>query len=226
MKESSKSVMRRMHDSRFANRYFVGSGIDIGAGTDPISLYGEQFPRMTHLKIWDVGDGDAQFMASVPDETYDFVHSSHCLEHLVDPMVGLTHWFRILKPGGHMVVLVPDEDLYEQGIFPSTNNTDHKWTFSIYKTKSWSPKHRNLAELLPALGGQAEILKIEQLDAGHRFNLPRFDQTLTPIGEAAIEFVIRKRQPEEVERGGRLPRQANLSATDIHYLTGLNVRQG
>ena len=89
---------------------------------------------------WDLGDGDATFMESVKDETYDFVHSSHCLEHLLDPEKGLRNWFRILKPGGYLVVIVPDEDLYEQGVFPSTFNADHKWTFTISKSGSWSDK--------------------------------------------------------------------------------------
>ena len=30
MFETSKAVMRRIHDNRFATRYFVGKGIDIG----------------------------------------------------------------------------------------------------------------------------------------------------------------------------------------------------
>ena len=41
---------------------------------------------------------------------------------------------------------VPDEDLYEQGQFPSTYNVDHKWTFTILKTTSWSPCSLNLAK--------------------------------------------------------------------------------
>jgi hypothetical protein len=42
----------------------------------------------------------------------------------------------VLKPGGHLVCLVPDEDLYEQGMFPSTFNDDHKRTLTIAKKKS------------------------------------------------------------------------------------------
>jgi hypothetical protein len=34
MYETSKAVMRRLHDNRFATRFLVGDGIDIGAGTD------------------------------------------------------------------------------------------------------------------------------------------------------------------------------------------------
>ncbi len=32
MAECSKAVARRLHDSRFATRWFVGDGIDVGAG--------------------------------------------------------------------------------------------------------------------------------------------------------------------------------------------------
>jgi SAM-dependent methyltransferase len=223
MKETSKSVLRRLSDSRFATRFLVGAGIDIGCGTDPISLYGELFPRMTQLKMWDVADGDAQFMPGVADETYDFVHSSHCLEHLRDPAEGLAHWLRILKPGGHMIVLVPDEDLYEGGRFPSTYNADHKATFTISKTKSWSPRSYNLLQLLGGLGPAAEVVKLELLDGTHRYKLPRFDQTLTPIGESAIEFVLRRRPQAEIEAGGRLPPAGGLTRTDFQFLTGIQI---
>jgi SAM-dependent methyltransferase len=225
MKETSKSILRRLHDCRFATRYFVGEGIDIGAGSDPLSLYGEQFPGMRSLRIWDVADGDAQKMAGIADETYHFVHSSHCLEHLVDPLEGLRNWFRILKPGGHMVVLVPDEDLYEQGRFPSIRNADHKNTFTIFKPRSWHDRSVNVTELLSRIGDAAQIVKIELLDASHRYGLPAFDQTLTPIGESAIEFVIRKRTQEEVAKGGRLPPAGALTPPQFHRLTGLPVQQ-
>lgn len=87
MKESSKSVLRRVHDSRFATRYLVGEGIDIGAGSDPISLYSEIFPLMGFVREWDLQDADAQLLQGVANESFGFVHSSHCLEHLRDPLV-------------------------------------------------------------------------------------------------------------------------------------------
>jgi SAM-dependent methyltransferase len=137
-------------------------------------------------------------MAGVADGSFDFVHSSHCLEHLHDPTEGLRNWLRIVKPGGYLVFLVPDEDLYEQGVFPSTFNRDHKSTFTIYKTKSWSGQSRNLLEMLRSVAPEGCIEKIELLTSSYRFNLPRFDQTLTPIGECAIEVIMRKAHPDEI----------------------------
>lgn len=203
MKECSKSISRRLADSNFINRYFVGNGVDIGGKPDPLALYQELFCQMHGVKTWDWEDGDAQFMSGVPDGRYDFVHSSHCLEHLADPKEGLRNWLRIVRPSGYLVVTVPDEDLYEQGVFPSTFNRDHKWTFTIYKPKSWSDKSINILDLVRELGAGAELVRLEQLSATYRFDLPRYDQTLTPVGECGIEFVIRKRPIEEISDCGR-----------------------
>jgi SAM-dependent methyltransferase len=198
MYESSKSIFHKLKDSRYATRYLIGNGIDIGAGPDSLAQYHEFFPLMRSCRSWDLPDGDAQLMATIGDDTFHFVHSSHCLEHLRDPKIALENWVRILKPGGHLLCLIPDEDLYEQGMFPSTFNPDHKHTFSIFKKASWSKQSINLFGLLSSLEQNIQIKKIELLDATYRYGLnkkadqERIDQTLTPIGECAIEFVIMK----------------------------------
>jgi SAM-dependent methyltransferase len=202
MKECSKSIPRRLRDPNFTCRYFRGSGIDIGGAPDPLVLYKSLFPLVTDIRTWDMQDGDAEHMNGVPDETYDFVHSSHCLEHLKDPTAGLRNWFRILRAGGVLVVTLPDEDLYEQGTFPSTFNRDHKWTFTIDKRSSWSAKSINIFDLIRSLDVEAAVQKVELIDHAYRHNLPRFDQTLTPVAESAIEFIVRRRTPEEVRFHG------------------------
>lgn len=201
MRECSKSIPRRLSNPLFVTRYLRGDGVDIGGFPDPLSLYAELFPFVRSIRIWDMPDGDAQIMEGIEDGVFDFVHSSHCLEHLNNPDEGLRNWFRVLKPGGYLIVTVPDEDLYEQGVFPSTFNRDHKWTFTIFKAKSWSPRSKNLLDLLQQLGPAADIEKIEILAGTYRFSVPRFDQTLTPIAECGIEFVVRKRFDDEVESG-------------------------
>ncbi len=215
MKECSKSIARRLADPNFTARYFVGSGVDIGGKPDPLALYVEMFARLQAVRTWDLEDGDAQYMAGVDDDSIDFIHSSHCLEHLHDPKEGLRNWFRVVRPGGHLIVTVPDEDLYEQGVFPSTFNRDHKWTFTIHKDDSWSARSINVLELLRSLGPAAEVLRVEQLSATYRFDLPRFDQTLTPVGECGIEFVVRKRPSAEVLDKGRWRRQASQPSPEI-----------
>ncbi len=208
MKECSKSIARRLADSRFVRKYLRGKGVDIGGKPDPLILYREFFPLMESVKTWDLEDGDAQKMAGVADETYDFVFSSHCLEHMYDPLEALQNWMRILKPDGYIIFAIPEEDLYEQGIFPSSFNRDHKNTFTMFKEASWSEKSINVLELVSKLGPTAAIEKIELLDETYRYDLPRLDQTLTPVGESGIEVIIRKRTAEEVDAKARIRSQA------------------
>lgn len=195
--ECSKAIPRRLDAKVFASRYFIGEGIDIGSGSpglgnvDFLGNQGEAFPRMSSCRPWDVEDGDAQYMAGVPDETFDFVHSAHTLEHMVDPGVALKNWLRILKPGGFLVALVPDEDLYEHGFWPSRFNGDHKWSFTIAKARN-APESINLADIIVRVAPEATIVKLELLESTFDASLAReIDQTGGPA-ECAIEFVIRK----------------------------------
>ena len=201
MRELSKSIMRRQREPNFMTKYFVGEGLDIGGFPDPLSLYTELFPLCRSVQIWDWEDGDAQLLAGVPEDCFDFIISSHCLEHLNDPEEGLENWIRVTKPGGHIVITVPDEDLYEQGTWPSNKNLDHKKTFTILKKWSWSPNSLNLVELIAKFSEEVEIRKIEVLDATYRYEMPNYDQTATPIGESAIEVILRKRTMNEVKNG-------------------------
>lgn len=203
---TSKTVIRRLNDSRFATTYFKGDGIDIGAGKDTLDKYHQQFPLMTSLTAYDQEDGDAQFMENVPDNHFDFVHSSHCLEHIPDPYLAYTHWLRICKPGGHVIVMVPDEDLYEQGVWPSNFNPDHKFSFTIMKKESWCEASLNLVDFLYPLRDQIEVLKIELINGAHIYNDYRWDQSFHSISESNIEFIVRKRTQSEIDRKGRLPK--------------------
>jgi SAM-dependent methyltransferase len=191
--ECSKAVARRLHCPGFATHYFVGHGLDVGSGRDPLSRFAALFPLIQSVTTFDVPDGDAQLLAKHPDDRFDFLHSSHCLEHLRDPFEGLRNWVRVVRPGGHLVVLVPDEDLYEQGVWPSTFNIDHKHTFTISKASSWSPVSVNLTDLFASVADQAEVLKVELLHHTFLAGRERQDQTLNRVAECAIEFVVRKR---------------------------------
>jgi SAM-dependent methyltransferase len=192
---TSISMMRRAHDARFATRYFRGDGIDIGGGIDPLDLGREFFPLIRHLFNYDQEHGDAQLLANVADDTFDFLYSSHCLEHLRDPVEALRNWLRVVKPGGHLVIDVPEEDLYEQGNWPSRFNGDHKLTFTLSKRNSWSPVSVNVLELVSAVNDQAAPLSVAVMDHCYRYQLHGrgFDQTRTPMAESAIEIVLRKR---------------------------------
>ena len=203
--ETSKAAIRRGADRRYATRWLVGDGIDIGSGPDPLGNLQWMFPLMRSVRPWDLPDGDAMLMQGVPDASYNFVHSSHCLEHLVDPTIALTNWIRICRPGGHIIVTIPDEDLYEQNVWPSTFNTDHKWSFTIAKAASWAPRSVNVIDLVRQFAAEVDVLKIELLDSGFQYGQPRQDQSRGALSE----FGDRDRAAQEA-----CGRKGNQSAAD------------
>jgi SAM-dependent methyltransferase len=194
--EQSKAAKRRFYDGAFHNRYFVGDGIDIGGKPDPLGQYAGHFALLRSCRTWDLEDGDAQFLAGVPDNSFDFVHSSHCLEDINDVHEGLRNWIRVLKPGGYLIVTIPDEDLYEQGHFPSIFNREHKWTFTIAKTTSWSPRSINVIDLVKELCEQLELERLILHRDFYRHFLVGKDQSKTPVAELSIEIIWRKRGGE------------------------------
>jgi SAM-dependent methyltransferase len=46
----------------------------------------------------------------VKDKSQDFVLSSHVFEHIPDPISALLEWQRVIKPGGYVVMIVPQPD--------------------------------------------------------------------------------------------------------------------
>lgn len=177
----------------------MGEGVDIGSGDDPLSQRIHLFSRISSVKEWDGEHGDAQYMEGVPADHFDFVHSSHCLEEMKDPVVALGHWIRITKPGGHVIVTVPDEDMYEQGHWPSIFNSDHRWTFTVKKRSSWSSRSISILQLLSDSTHLVSIERIEVVRDHYPMKLEGDVKDLTkdPLVECAIEFVMRKHtQPE------------------------------
>lgn len=157
MHEASKT--NRLRGGDFTELYLRGRVIDIGCGADLVKPDAEPF---------DTVHGDANEILRYREASaYDAVHSSHCLEHMIDVPRALSQWWSLLKPRGYLVLVVPDEDLYEQGIWPSVFNGDHKATFRCNNSQhSWSPVSYSLPCLLQALPN-CEIVDIARQDAGY-----------------------------------------------------------
>jgi SAM-dependent methyltransferase len=174
--EASKTRLVREKD--FELRYLQGRVIDIGCGPDLI---------VPHAEAFDLEHGDAQEIGSLrSNAAYDAVCSSHCLEHMRDVPRALAQWWSLVRPGGYLVVVVPDEDLYEQGGWPSLFNSDHKATFRIGGNKSWSPVSYDLLALVKGLE-DAEIVSCERHDQGYDHRLRKrhisaLDRILFKVG--------------------------------------------
>jgi SAM-dependent methyltransferase len=183
MDEASKT--RSVRGEFFEKSYLQGRGIDIGCGQDLVCSNAEPF---------DLQHGDAQHLLNhKKPSSFDFVHSSHCLEHMHNPKDALASWWAALKPDGYMVLVVPDEDLYEQHLWPSKYNPDHKATFTLKnKSKSWSPVSYNLTQLIEALPG-AEIISSCIHDEGYNYKL--LGLTRRTIAHKLYRWSFYKKQP-------------------------------
>ncbi|WPF88252.1 methyltransferase domain-containing protein [Cyanobacterium aponinum AL20118] len=53
---------------------------------------------------------EASNLEFIRNSSYDFVLSSHCIEHLANPIQGLSEWIRVLKENGLLVLVVPHKD--------------------------------------------------------------------------------------------------------------------
>lgn len=130
--------------------YCQGNGLDIGAGGDPIvpgaicldraensKGRAHEGSHPTHLV------GDAGNLFWFRDGVMDYVYSSHCLEDAIDTGAWLVEWGRVLRPGGHLVLFLPDQKTYEaccraDGTLP---NQAHKHPdFSLDYVKARLPK--------------------------------------------------------------------------------------
>ena len=94
-------------EKEFIKKYAAkGKGLDIGCG------HSKCHPNAIGVDVYpfDAADMviDATNLWMFKDGELDFIVSSHTLEHLPDTKKVLTEWKRVLKPGGIMVIVVPD----------------------------------------------------------------------------------------------------------------------
>ncbi|MED5353913.1 MAG: class I SAM-dependent methyltransferase [Nitrospinota bacterium] len=160
MDEASKT--EKIRGQEFRGNYFSGKVLDIGCGDNLV---------VSNAVPFDKEQGDAQEILNyLEPNTFDCVHSSHSLEHMSDVPKALGQWWQLVKPGGTMVIVVPDEDLYEQGVWPSLFNRDHSATFRFNKPDSWSPVSYDLGRVCSSLPG-AEVISLEHQDEGYDHSL-------------------------------------------------------
>lgn len=82
-----------------AQHFCRGRGVDVGCGKWP-------FPGAIGVDL--ALGGDAM---DLPAGEFDFVFSSHCLEHLINPVLALEHWKSRLRPGGVLFLYLPHPDM-------------------------------------------------------------------------------------------------------------------
>ncbi|MFN5360808.1 MAG: methyltransferase domain-containing protein [Bacteroidota bacterium] len=99
--------------------YCIGKGCDIGFGGDKVmkvNCDGIDYPQPYAFAgkdkvdiACDVIKGDIP----LPDNTYDYVYTSHLIEDFADTADALKKFIRILHPGGNLILVFPDQPKYE-----------------------------------------------------------------------------------------------------------------
>ncbi len=93
-------IVGRLDNCNFAaTTYWGGTMLDRQAYT-----YDRQRPPGIHY----IREGIE--LKGIRSESYDFVLSSHTLEHIANPIRALREWLRVLKVGGTLVLILPHKD--------------------------------------------------------------------------------------------------------------------
>lgn len=66
---------------------------------------------------------EATDLSQIRSDDYDFVLSSNCLEHVANPLRALFEWQRVLRPGGALILVLPNK----------ASNFDHKRPFTSFE---------------------------------------------------------------------------------------------
>jgi SAM-dependent methyltransferase len=99
--------------------YCKGYGCDIGFGGDKIKSdsVGIDFASPYAFTGKDPVDIACDVMKDpvpVADNTFDYVYTSHLIEDFEDTKQGLREFIRILKSGGNLILVFPDQPSYEK----------------------------------------------------------------------------------------------------------------
>ncbi len=179
MRKGTANYLRWL-SSGFFDRYLSGANIlDIGfAGEDADSS-----PIVDQAIGVDVNyPGYDGIHLPFPDKSQDAVFSSHCFEHIEDYRTALQEWYRVLRAGGYLVILVPHKYLYERkSTLPSYFNPQHKRFYTPAKLLG------EFEEVLPVNGFRIRHLADNDLEFDYSVGIAEH-----PRGSCEIELVIQK----------------------------------
>lgn len=180
--EESQRTYEEKLNNGFFSTYMTGIGLDIGyagyiSGVQPI------LPSAIGIDVDYPGYTDN--ILPFESNTQDYVYSSHCLEHIFDYRTAIREWHRVTRVGGHIVIIVPHQHLYEKRKFPPSKwNGDHK--------RFYLPSHL-LAEVENSLVPNTyRVRLLEDGDKNFNYSLPPSTHS---DGQYEITLVIQKISP-------------------------------
>lgn len=176
--ESRKTYLDKL-SSGFFLKYMYGKGIDVGFRgyeKDVVSI----LEGSTGIDL-DYPGYDGVHLP-FPDDSQQHVYSSHVLEHISNYKEVIQEWFRVVKPEGYIITVVPHRDLYEKKLeLPSIWNADHK---RFYTPASLLKEFEDSLSI-----NSFRVRHLQDNDVGHDYNTPQNEHS---HGQYEIELVIQK----------------------------------
>lgn len=104
------------HEEKIARWLPRGRGLigtEIGAGASPVPGLDPRPVYVDCFKSFGADPNHADYYghaAALPfhDHSLDYVIASHVLEHSANPVAALAEWYRVVRPGGILYLVVPD----------------------------------------------------------------------------------------------------------------------
>lgn len=202
-----------------------GAGLEIGAFNEPAPLPAncsiqyfdalsaetarQRFPEINPHRFVEVdhlGELDQGDLGRFPDGSFDFVVCNHVIEHVANPARLVEDLFRIVRPGGHVVLTVPDKRFTFDHERPLTT-LEHLWVdYEAEVTINDDAHYREFLELVTphvlaeSAENQARHIELcrERREHAHVWDshsfktftascLKRFDVTACPVYESLGE---------------------------------------
>jgi ADP-heptose:LPS heptosyltransferase/predicted SAM-dependent methyltransferase len=128
-----------------AMRYVRGLGLDIGCGPWKVFPHSIGLDGQAYIVSDNRGPNlvmDCTSLKLFSDGMFDYVFSSHFLEHVQDPEAVLREWWKKLKVDGRLILYLPHKDFYPNMGQPGAN-PDHKQDF----------QPRDIVKIMKRVGG-------------------------------------------------------------------------
>ena len=103
-----------------------GVGLDIGCGSEkivPSAIGVDMYGKEADINVDMNAINPLQIFT---DGFFDYVFSSHCLEDFKCTDGVLREWWRVIKPGGYLILYGPDPDYYPRIGTPGANPTHER----------------------------------------------------------------------------------------------------
>lgn len=172
--------------------YTSGRGLDLGCGPSKafphfIGVDNNADERLFGISATgaDVIVPTCESLDMFASDSMDFVFSSHLLEHIKDYQSALREWYRVIKPGGYLVLYLPHKDFYPN-IGQDGANPDHKHDFLP----------SDIVVAMSEVGGW-ELVRNEDRNEGNEYS---FFQVYQKRDDGA--HIVRKEQPRPRKKAG------------------------